>query len=138
MFAVIDVNGATHVVINIPHQGSDKSLPAIAAMLEQNTTFIKKGWNELSTVKSKMSIILGETYRIGDSDQEMIINSSTQVIGEEFVVATPEVFINNAKAIEKKDNEIAKLRTELNFIKLESERFKEQVAALTNNNESQS
>lgn len=44
MFAVIETNGATHIAIHVPHQGAEKSLPALARMLEENATFIRTGY----------------------------------------------------------------------------------------------
>ncbi|MFM1799063.1 MAG: hypothetical protein RLZZ117_1341, partial [Cyanobacteriota bacterium] len=34
MFALIETNGATHIAIHIPHDGADKSIPALVGMLE--------------------------------------------------------------------------------------------------------
>jgi len=45
MFAQIQTNGATHIIIHIPHEGSEKSLPQLAAMLEQNAVFIQDGYS---------------------------------------------------------------------------------------------
>jgi uncharacterized Fe-S cluster-containing protein len=117
MFAIIHTNGATHIAIHVPHAGADRSLPALAAMLEQNTTFIHQGYQELKTVKPSMSISLGNEYRCENYDLELAVVESGAVIGDEFVIASPEVFASNAKSLKKKDEELAKLRTELSFVK---------------------
>ena len=41
MFAVIETNGATHIAINIPMEGADRSLPALAAMLENEAAGVE-------------------------------------------------------------------------------------------------
>lgn len=118
MFAIIETNGANHIAIHIPHEGADKSLPALAAMLEHNATFINKGWREIGVVTPKMSIILGDKFETESDDAgELLIKASADVISEDFVIATPEAFISNKKAIAKKQEEIDRLRSELQSVK---------------------
>lgn len=131
MFAIIQTNGATHIAIHVPHAGADRSLPALAAMLEQNTTFIQQGYQELKTVKPSMSISLGNEYRCENYDLELAVVESGAVIGDEFQIATPEVFASNAKALKRKEEEISRLRTELSFTKSQLEAANAQVRALT-------
>lgn len=118
MFALIETKGATHIAINIANEGSDKSLPALASMLEHNTTFIKKSWKELSLLKPEMTIILGNTYHIEDLDcGDIIINTEPHTIDESFVIATPEILASNRKTLAKKDEENNRLLTELSHLK---------------------
>lgn len=118
MFALIETKGATHIAINIAKEGSDKSLPALVSMLEQNTTFIKKAWKELSLLKPEMTIILGNTYHIEDPDCcDIVINTEPHTIDESFVIATPEIFTSNMKTLAKKDEENKRLSTELSHLK---------------------
>jgi hypothetical protein len=114
MFAVIDVNGANRIAIQIPLEGSEKSLPALAAMLETNAVFIYKGYNEARIVKPEMQILLGETvsYDFGESELVVASSENAHVLGESFVLATPEVFLSNEKLIESKDKEIRRLEAE--------------------------
>lgn len=121
MFAIIHTNGATHIAIHIPHAGAASSLPALAAMLEQNSTFIQQGYSELKTVKPSMSISLGNEYRCENYDIELAVVEAGAVIGDEFEIATPEVFTSNAKSLKKKDEELGKLRTEISFLKSQLE-----------------
>lgn len=101
MFALIETNGATHIAIHVPHQGAEKTLPALAAMLEQNATFICKGWRELSTRKPTMSIVLGDRIKVEDSEEgELIVAESGAVIGDDFEHATPELFLANKKQLQ--------------------------------------
>lgn len=131
MFAVIDTNGANQIVIHIPHEGADKTLPALARMLEQNATFVRTGYSDMAVVKSSMSITLGNTFTIKNSDEELAIAESGAVIGDDFVNATSEVFVSNAQARKKAADEAQRLRTELTYTKDELARLREQLAALT-------
>lgn len=132
MFAVIEVSSASHIVINIPHDGSEKSLPALARMLEKNAVFLRSGYSEFNIVKPSMNIVLGDAYKIDRCEEELIIQSSTDVLGEEFVIASPDVFVSNAKAMKKKDDELHRQRTEINFLKQQLEIATSQIKALTN------
>lgn len=118
MFAIIETNGANHIAIHIPKEGADKSLPALAAMLEHNATFINKGWREISVVRPTMSITLGDKIDVDSDDAgELLIKASPEVVSDDFVIATPDVFVSNKKAIAKKQEEIDRLRSELQSVK---------------------
>lgn len=131
MFASIETNGATHIAIYIPAEGSDKSLPQLAKMLEQNTTFIRQGYQEASVVQAEMSISLGDTFRIKNCDVEIAVTKPGMVLGEDFAIAVPAVFTSNAVALKKERDENTRVRTELSFVKSELARTKEQLDALT-------
>lgn len=128
MFALIETKGASHIAIYVPHAGAEKTLPALAAMLEQNATFIQQGYQELKTVKPSMSIVLGDAHRCENYDLELAIVPSGAVIDESFELASPEVFASHAKAIKKEKDENSRLRTENSFIKSELERVKAEMA----------
>ena len=115
MFALIDTKNATHIAINIPQQGADKTIPALVGMLENNAVFIYKSYGTLETREPEMSIQLGDKLLLDNHESEVaiVIPSSTSVLDDSFVQETPAVRISNKKAIEKKDAEIARLRTEL-------------------------
>jgi hypothetical protein len=119
MFALIETNGATHIAIHIPHDGADKSIPALVGMLEHNATFIKKDWRRLNECKPEMTIHLGHNMKIENSDEEAVIGipSSPCVLDDSFVQAGSVVLISNRKAIERKDQEIERLKTELAHVK---------------------
>lgn len=119
MFAVIDTNGANQILIHIPHAGSEKTLPALASMLENNATFIQKGWRELKIMKPTMSIVLGDRIETEENGEAgvLVVKSDSSVIGDDFVVASPEVFVSNKRSLDKKDAEISKLQKELAFVK---------------------
>jgi len=131
MFAIIETNGATQIAIYVPHDGADKTLPALARMLEQNATFIRAGYSDMAIVKPAMSITLGNAHKIQHSDEELVIAESGVVLGEDFVNATPEAFVSNAAARKKADAEQQRLRTELSFTKDELNRLRAQLAELT-------
>jgi len=130
MFAVIETNGANHIAIHIPHEGADKSLPALAAMLEHNATFINKGWREIGVVTPKMSIVLGDKFETESDDAgELLIKANGAVVNDDFVVATPEVFVSNKKAIAEKQKEIDRLRSDLQNVKYQLDAANAQLSA---------
>lgn len=131
MFAVIETNGASQIVIYVPHEGADRTLPALARMLEQNATFIRAGYQEMAIVKPTMSITLGNSYKLQHSEEELAIAESGVVLGDDFANASPEAFVSNALARKKAGEESQRLRTELSFTKDELSRLRTQLAELT-------
>ena len=131
MFAIIETNGASQIVIHVPHDGADRTLPALARMLEQNATFVQTSYSSMTIVKPAMSITLGSSFTIKNCDEELAIAESGVVLGDDFVNATPDVFISNAVARKKADAEQQRLRTELSFTKDELNRLRAQIAELT-------
>lgn len=132
MFVSIDTKGANHIVIHIPHEGADKSLPAIARMLEQNAVFIKKGWSSAELVKPEMSIVLGDKFEVEkDGDEPIVVKESTAVLPDDFVAATPDVFVSNAKAAKKATEDSQRLRTEVSHLKDQIESLKAQLQELS-------
>jgi hypothetical protein len=129
MFALIETKGATHIAINIPHAGADKTIPALVGMLENNAVFVSKGYRTLETRKPEMSIQLGDRIVIDNSDEELVIQipGSASVLGDSFVTETPEVLISNRKAIERKDKEIERLATELAHVKQQLADLRERI-----------
>lgn len=133
MFAIIDTKGANRIAIHIPHQGAEKTLPALAAMLEQNATFINKGWREASVVKPEMSISLGNSFSLeGDSETpDILIAESGAVISEDFELHTPEVRISYAKVVDCKNKEIDRLKVELASAKMARDQLQDRVNELS-------
>jgi len=131
MFAIIKTNGANEIAIHIPHHGAEKTLPALAAMLEQNATFINRGYYEASVVNPEMQIVLGNTYIVDSEKPTIEIAVSGSVIGEDFVTDTPEVRVSFKKVIESKDKEIERLRTELSMAKMERDRLQDSINAMS-------
>jgi hypothetical protein len=131
MFALIETKSATHIAINIPHEGADKSLPALARMLEQNAVFIERGYRSLQTCVPKMSIHLGDQLLLDNSDEVLAITipSSTSVLDDSFVKETPEVHISYKKAIDAKDEAIQRLRTELAHTKQQLQDLQDRINA---------
>jgi len=131
MFAIIKTNGANEIAIHIPPHGAEKTLPALAAMLEQNATFINRGYYEASVVNPEMQIVLGNTYIVDSEKPTIEIAVSGSVIGEDFVRDTPEVRVSFKKVIESKDKEIERLRTELSMAKMERDRLQDSINAMS-------
>ncbi|TXK26526.1 hypothetical protein FVQ98_14210 [Ottowia sp. GY511] len=115
MFAVIDTKGANRIVINIPQEGAEKSLPALARMLESNAIFIQQSWRELTLQKPEMSIVLGNEYRT-DGEDVLAIQSESAVISDDFVNATPAVLVSNKATMDRQEAELKKARAELEFL----------------------
>lgn len=123
MFALIDTKGATHIAIHIPREGADKSLPALVGMLEHNAVFIKSRCSTIETCEPSTSIRLGDLVKIGNNDSDVAIKvpKSNEIIGESFVLYSPEVLISFKRVLTKKDEEITRLRTELAHVKQQLE-----------------
>ncbi len=119
MFALINTKGANHIAIHIPHEGADKTIPALVGMLEQNAVFINKGWGTLETTTPEMSVALGDkiTLETNDAVLAVVVPSRAAILDESFVHATPEVRLSYKKVIEKGEAEIQRLRTELAHVK---------------------
>lgn len=135
MFVIIKPSGATHIAIHIPHDGAEKTLPAIARMLEQNAVFIDVGYSETKLVKPEMHISLGDTFRCEGgygNGEDLVVCESTAIISDDFVNATPQVLASHAAEIKRKTEENSKQRTELQYARDEIERLKAQIEELTN------
>lgn len=132
MFATIKTTGATHIAIYVPHEGAEKTLPALAALLEQNAVFIMKSYQEIKTVKPEMGIVLGDEFRAEEYGVEVMVTvpERSAVINPDFKPAAPEVFTSNAAALKKKDDELGKLRTELSFVKSQLDNANAALASL--------
>jgi hypothetical protein len=137
MFALIDTKGATHIAIHVPNEGADKSLPALIGMLEKNSTFIKNTYSSLETVTPTTNITLGDKVTCDNSYCDMIVTvpESDQVVGEGFVLADTAVYVSNAKARERADNENSKLRKELEFLKAKLQEMESTIASLNEGTE---
>lgn len=131
MFATIETKGATHIAIYIPHEGSEKSLPALARLLEQNAVFINVGYNEAKTVTPSMNITLGNQFQVdGYAHDPVVVAESGCILSDDFVHASPEVFTSNAAYKKEAEEEKARQRAEIAYLKVQIESLKSQVAAL--------
>ena len=133
MFAIIKTNGANHIAIHIPHQGAEKTLPALAAMLEQNAVFIRKDWRNAELVKPEMTISLGNAFSLeGDSETpDIVVAESSAVIGDDFVNFTPDIKASYTKVIAGKDKEIERLKAERDMAKTERDRLQDRINELS-------
>jgi hypothetical protein len=129
MFALINTKGANHIAIHIPHEGADKTIPALVGMLEHNAVFINKGYSSIATTTPEMSIQLGNKITLENSDEELAVVAPGQaaILDESFVYGTPEVRLSWRKAIEKKEAEIQRLRTELAHVKQQLTDLQDQI-----------
>jgi hypothetical protein len=133
MYALIETKNATHIAIHIPAERANESLPAIARMLETNAVFIKQSWREMETVKASMTIVLGDTYDIDNNEGEVLkVISSNDVIGDEFIAESPDVYRSNKAYREKKEAEITAQKREIDSLKLQVEKLQASLAAALN------
>jgi hypothetical protein len=132
MFALIETKGATHIAIHIPAEGADKTIPALVGMLEENAVFVCRGYSQIETRTPEMSIQLGDKLFFANSDEELaiVIPSSASVLDDSFVKEAPEVKISNQKAIDRRDAEIKRLRTELEHTKQQLQDLQERINAV--------
>ncbi len=137
MFALIDTKRATHIVINIPHNDADKTIQTLVGMLENNAVFVDKGYNIIETRVPEMSIQLGNKLNFENYDEEMaiVIPCSSCVLDDSFVKEAPEVRISNKKAIDSRDAEIKRLRTELAHTKQQLQDLQDRINAAAETDE---
>lgn len=121
MLLIVDTKGANHIAINVPLDGAEKSLPAIAAMFEQNAVFINKQWRECSVVKPEISITLGNQFVIENTDETIAVAVNKSVLSDDFAIRSPEVLVSNKKAIDQRDIRIKSLEAELAHTKAQLE-----------------
>lgn len=132
MFAQIKTNGAHTILISIPHEGADKTLPALARMLENNAVFINSpNWRENGIVDPEMTIHLGDGLEIESKDEKIRVQfkDSTAVLSEDWQAATPNVFVSNHKAIEKLEQRLKEKDDQVTLLKLQLEEAKAALAA---------
>jgi hypothetical protein len=121
MFAKIKTNGATDILIYIPSEGSEKSLPSLVKLLEHNAVFVLDSYSELTVVKPEMSILLGDTLEVNKGYGSDVTTLKVSVPGSEYVAegfvhATPDVFISNKKQVEALEKKITTLTTENKYL----------------------
>lgn len=134
MFVTIETKGATHIAIYVPHEGSEKSLPMIARMLEQNAKFIQVGYQEAKPVTPAMSVTLGNSFCVeGYSHDPIVVADSQAVLTEDFVTATPEIFTSNAAYKKKAEEDQKRLRSENDYLKQQIESLKAKLQELADN-----
>jgi uncharacterized small protein (DUF1192 family) len=127
MFATIKTNGAHTIVIAIPHEGSDRSLPALATMLEQNAVFISSpGWQTNAIIKPEMTIHLGDGFEFQSKDETIMVthSNSEAVIADEWQRATPEVFASNRKKCEEYEARLKLFSDEITSLRFQLEQAK--------------
>lgn len=132
MFALIETNGATHIAIHVPRDAAANSLPVLAAMLEQNATFIRQGYNDGSIVTPKMSIQLGDVYNheTGAADFRIEPADSACIVDDTFTLATPDVLTSNARQLKQEQDRYYRLYTEHQALKNRFDVLQEQFHAL--------
>lgn len=131
MFIKVDLNGATNILISIPSEGSEKTLPAIINMLEQNAVFIEDSWNKFEETKPNCSIVLGDRYssKRRNEDADYTVAPSNCVI-DGFEPVNNQLFISFNEYKEKAVEEHRKLTKELNELKEKNKSLIEKIEVL--------
>ena len=122
MFAQIKTNGAHTIVIAIPHEGADKTLPALAAMFENNAVFLASpSWRQNEIIKAEMTIHLGKGFEFESKDEVILVQHQDRnaILSEEWQPATPDVFTSNHKAIEKLEQRLKEQADQMQLLKLQ-------------------
>lgn len=128
MFALIETHGATHIAIHVPRDAAAASLPVLAAMLEQNATFIRQGYNDASIVTPQMTIQLGDVYNHETSAADFRIEPADRenIVGDSFTLATPDVLTSNARQLKSEQDRYHRLYTEHQALKSKFDALQEQ------------
>lgn len=133
MFAQIKTNGAHTIVIAIPHEGADKTLPALARMLESNAVFISSpNWRDNSIVEPEMTIYLGDSLELESKEEKILVQpkDSTAVLSDDWQAATPDVFVSNRQAIEKLELRLKEQDGQVQLLKLQLAQANEKLKAM--------
>jgi hypothetical protein len=133
MFAQIKTNGAHTIVIAIPHEGADKTLPALARMLESNAVFISSpGWRDNSIVKPEMTIHLGASLELESKEEKILVQfkDCTAVLSDDWQAATPDVFASNRKTIEKLEQRLKAQADQMQLLKLQLDQANTKLQAM--------
>ena len=136
MFALINTGGANHIAINIPTDGSEKSLPMLVNMFEHNAKFINKSWSTMEECKPVITISLGDQITIEGQEAIMQVQTNGHVVSEGFELATPEVYISNAKGLKSRDKTIENLRAEVQALKYQIAQLNEKLEIAQQDTES--
>lgn len=127
MFARIKTNGAHTIVIAIPHEGSDRSLPALAAMLEQNAVFVASpNWRNNAIIAPEMTIHLGNGFEFESNDETIMVAhpNPEAVISDEWQRATPDVFVTNRQKCDHYEARLKQLGDEITSLRFQLEQAK--------------
>jgi hypothetical protein len=136
MFAEIKTNGAHTIVIAIPHEGADKTLPALARMLENNAVFFSSpNWRDNNIVQPNMTIHLGDSYQFENRDEKILVQlpDCDAIISSEWQAATPNVFVSNRKAIEKLEQRLKERDDQVQLLNLQLNQANEKLQAMQDN-----
>jgi hypothetical protein len=116
MLAVIDLNNATHLIINIPLEGSDKSLPALARMLENNCVAVQEGWNSTEIVQPSTTIQLGNNWSsTRNTDIVMTIGAAPDVLTEDMIPYSPEIYVSMKDKVANLEKRLSEANEKLTY-----------------------
>jgi hypothetical protein len=133
MFAEIKTNGAHTIVIAIPREGADKTLPALARMLENNAVFFSSpSWRDNNIVQPNMTIHLGDSYQFENRDEKFLVQlqDCAAIISEDWQAATPNVLVSNREAIDKLEKRLEERNNQVQLLKLQLDEANEKLQAM--------
>lgn len=132
MYAVINTNSANHILIHVPHEGAEKSLPQLVAMLENNAVFVKSDYYTMETVTPSIQINLGQQFTQEGREGDILVAPSGCVIDDDFVIEKSEAHISMKRKIEEVEKQNRTLRAQLDVSRNEIESMKMLIADLQN------
>lgn len=132
MYMKIKANGANTIFIHIPGDKAAESLPALAAMFEQNAKFVDLGWSGIKQVTPEISIHLGNSITVEHQDADVMMIEPSDAILDGFLPGTAELFASfgrreaeHKRRINLKEAEITELNAKITRLTAEIERMEE-------------
>lgn len=123
MFAKIDLKNAQTIAICIPPDAAATAMPALIRMFEENAVFIANSYADRQIIKPEITFHCFnelETDRNGDTIK-IQTKEPGNVPGDDWQLATPDVFVSNKKRITALEEQISQYRTEIAFLRQQLE-----------------
>ena len=123
MFAKIDLKGAQAIAICIPADASASAMPALIRMFEDNAVFIANSYADKQIVKPEITFFCFDELEIARNEDTIKIQTKdpASVPGDEWQLATPDVFVSNKKKVIALEEYISRCKTEIAFLKQQLE-----------------
>lgn len=130
MFAKIELKTAQTIVICIPPEVAATAMPAVIRMFEENAVFIANPYSNQLIVTPEITFHCFNELEIERNGTTIKIQTkdSGNVPGDEWQLATPDVFVSNKKKVTGLEEQISQYKTEIAFLK-------QQLAALVQHEE---
>jgi len=128
MFAKIDLKNAQTIAICIPPEAASTAMPALIRMFEENAVFIANPYADKQIVKPEITFHCFNELEIDRNGDTIMIGTkepgNVAVPGDDWQLATPDVFVSNKKRVAALEEQIGQYRTEIAFLKQQLEAAK--------------